>query len=164
MKTLLLIRHAHSDWGGLQLADHTRPLSKTGKDEALDTGLFIKKLSWQIDGLIHSDARRTTETALIIHTAIQRPATALVAEPSLYQSSPETIESIVMGLPDSWNVAGVVCHNPGISDFLRMLFPGNQVQSFSPACVAAIAIDTNHWSDFTNAPKRLLFFYRALVH
>ncbi len=163
MKTLLLIRHAHSDWGGLQLADHTRPLSKTGKDEALDAGLFIKKQSWQIDGLIYSDARRTTETALIIHTSIQRPATALVAEPSLYQSSPETIESIVMGFPDSWNIAGVVCHNPGISDFLRMLFPDNHVPSFSPGCIAAISIESERWLDFMTAPKSLLFFYQPTV-
>ncbi|MFM7709904.1 MAG: SixA phosphatase family protein [Ferruginibacter sp.] len=164
MKTLLLLRHAHSDWGGFQIDDHSRPLSKTGKDEALDTGLFIKKQSWQIDGLIHSDARRTTETALIIHTAIQRPATVLVAEPSLYQSSPETIETVVMSLPDSWSVAGIVCHNPGISDFMQLILPVNHVQSFSPACVAAIAIDTEHWLKFTNAPKRLLFFYHPLVH
>lgn len=164
MKTLLLIRHAHSDWGGFHFDDHDRPLSESGRQEALDSGLFLKKQPWKINGFIHSDARRTSETALIIHTAIQPLATALVAEARLYQSSPETIESIVMGFPDSWNVAGVVCHNPGISDFLQMLFPGYQVQSFSPACVAAITIDTDHWLEVTNAPKRLLFFYRPLVH
>jgi phosphohistidine phosphatase len=159
MKILLLIRHAHSDWGGFQITDHKRPLSKTGQQEALNSGLFLKNQSWNINGFIHSDARRTTETAAIIHSVIEQPAAVIIPEPRLYASSPETIESAVIALPDSWSVAGIICHNPGISDFLRSLFPGRSLQAFSPGSMAAISMDAKRWVEFPYAEKNLLFFH-----
>ena len=65
MKTLLLIRHAKSDWGDPGLDDIDRPLSERGKRDApaMAHRLLDKKI--KINGFISSPAKRATRTAKI---------------------------------------------------------------------------------------------------
>lgn len=41
MRTLLLLRHAKSDWSHPELADHDRPLNRRGKRNAERSGRFM---------------------------------------------------------------------------------------------------------------------------
>ena len=63
MKTLILVRHAKSDWGNPSLSDFDRPLNERGKRDApiMAKRLLDKKI--KIDQIIASPAKRAAKTA-----------------------------------------------------------------------------------------------------
>ena len=63
MKTLILVRHAKSDWGNPSLSDFDRPLNERGKRDApvMAKRLLDKKI--KIDQIIASPAKRAARTA-----------------------------------------------------------------------------------------------------
>ena len=65
MKSLLLVRHAKSDWGNLELDDFERPLNDRGKRDApaMAHRLLDKKV--KPDAFIASPAKRAAKTAKI---------------------------------------------------------------------------------------------------
>ena len=66
MKSLLIIRHAKSDWDNSSLNDFDRPLNKRGKRDAPEMAkrLLGKKIS--IDAFVSSPALRAFTTCKII--------------------------------------------------------------------------------------------------
>ncbi|MBK8311908.1 MAG: histidine phosphatase family protein [Chitinophagaceae bacterium] len=66
MKTLILVRHAKSDWGNPSLSDFDRPLNERGKRDApvMAKRLLDKKI--KIDQIIASPAKRQQEQLNIL--------------------------------------------------------------------------------------------------
>ena len=64
MKTLLLVRHAKSDWGDPALDDFDRPLNHRGKKDAPEMGQRLIEKKIPIDLFIASPAKRAAKTAI----------------------------------------------------------------------------------------------------
>jgi len=62
MKTIILIRHAKSDWNNANLEDFLRPLSKRWEKEIEFVSKVLKKLNLKTDLILCSSAKRTEET------------------------------------------------------------------------------------------------------
>ncbi len=62
-KTLLLIRHAKSDWGNLMLSDFERPLNNRGEINAPEMAKRLVKRELFPQQLISSPALRAITTA-----------------------------------------------------------------------------------------------------
>ncbi|MBO9627153.1 MAG: histidine phosphatase family protein [Microbacterium sp.] len=150
MKTLLLARHAKSDWGLPGLSDHDRPLNARGRRDA---PAMARRLVDEIalDHLVSSTAVRARSTAAEYAAAFRL---AVIEEPLLYAASARSILAMAAALPDDSEVAMLVGHNPGMSDAVSEL-TGAFVEM--PTCaVAECAVDVGSWAELIEGSGRLL--------
>ena len=64
MRTLLILRHAKSDWSS-SVDDRERPLAKRGRNAAQAIGRFLTRAGQAPDAVVVSPARRAAETAAL---------------------------------------------------------------------------------------------------
>lgn len=83
-KTLILVRHAKSDWGNPDLDDFDRPLNGRGKSDApvMAHRLLDKKV--KIDAFIASPAKRARKTAAIFAAAYKTDKDDIILRDELY--------------------------------------------------------------------------------
>jgi phosphohistidine phosphatase len=124
MKTVLLLRHAKSSWGDLNLADFERPLAKRGKKDAPRLGQVLATFELVPDLIVSSPAVRAKQTA------------ELVAETSGYQGSIEwhhgfygggsaDMISAMQRLPNKIGCVMLVGHNPTLEETVATLITGH---------------------------------------
>jgi phosphohistidine phosphatase len=84
LKTLLLVRHAKSDWNDASLSDFDRPLNERGKRDApaMAHRLLDKKIA--IDAFISSPAKRARKTASIFSKEYGKDKEELILIDELY--------------------------------------------------------------------------------
>ncbi|KAI6704185.1 hypothetical protein NL676_013321 [Syzygium grande] len=70
-RRLVLLRHAKSSWSDRSLRDHDRPLSKSGRDDAVKIAHKLHQLGWIPQLILLSDAVRTRETLQIMQERVQ---------------------------------------------------------------------------------------------
>lgn len=110
-KTLILIRHAKSDWDDPLLDDHDRPLNPRGHASAPRIGKWLSAQGVIPDTVLCSSALRTRETWNGIVTHLSTPPEATVVQ-SLYHASPDHILTKIQRA--SGDTVAVIGHNPGI--------------------------------------------------
>ncbi len=151
MKTLLLARHAKSDWGMPGLSDHDRPLNGRGRRDAPVLARRLVDDDLALDRIVSSTATRARSTAEEYAAAF---GLTLVEERLLYAASARSILAIAAALPEESTVAMLVGHNPGMSDAVAEL-TGQFVQM--PTCaVAECAVDVGSWAELIEGSGRLL--------
>jgi len=143
MTTLVLIRHAKSDWGSPSLDDHDRPLNARGMRDA---PVLARRLA---AALAASD---TVADALMSSTALRARTTAGFFGAAL-GLAPE-LDSELYGAPASKLLAAaagrgvdavvVVAHDPGMTVLAERLSDGGI--GHMPTCaVATFRWDTPDW-------------------
>lgn len=157
MKTLLLIRHAKSDWSTPSLGDADRPLNERGKRDAPDMAqrLLNKKIS--IDAFISSPAKRAKKTASIFAKTYDRDKDEIIFKEELYLATVDLFFDIVKQTPDDYKSIAVFSHNPGITDFANHL-TDTRIDNIPTCGIFAVSIDTKKWAKFEDAPRSFLFF------
>ncbi|MFD5214440.1 SixA phosphatase family protein [Microbacterium sp. NPDC058345] len=151
MKTLLLARHAKSDWGMSGLADHDRPLNGRGRRDAPEMARRLVDEEVALERIVSSSAARARSTADEYAAAFRLD---VVEEPLLYGATAQTILAIAAALPDECGVAMLVGHNPGMSASVGEL-TGEQTQ-LATCAVAEIAVDVGAWAELVEGTGRLL--------
>lgn len=151
MKTLLLARHAKSDWGVPNLADHDRPLNARGlRDAPAMAGRLVDE-GVLVDLVVSSTALRARTTAEEYAAAFELE---LVEEPGLYVASARSILLAASRLPDTSETAMLVGHNPGMSDAVAEL-TGDFVEL--PTCaVAECRVEVDSWAELSEGSGRLI--------
>ncbi|HLK00935.1 MAG TPA: histidine phosphatase family protein [Streptosporangiaceae bacterium] len=118
-KTLLLLRHAKSDWPE-DVPDHDRPLAKRGRRDAPRAGRWLHTHGYRPDVVICSTALRTRQTwDLVASNLGTSPAPTF--EPRAYAASAQTLLYLARELQPVTRVALVIAHNPGISELASIL-------------------------------------------
>lgn len=157
MKTLLLIRHAKSDWNDPLLKDFDRPLNERGKRDAPVMGKRLLEKEVKIDAFITSPAKRAKKTAELIAKEYDAKKEKIIFVDELYHAEPSTFFDVISKTDDDYKHIAVFAHNPGITEFANQL--ANVHVDNMPTCsIFAIKIDSKHWKDFTNAVKEFWFF------
>ena len=100
MKKLFLIRHAKSSWDDATLKDFDRPLNKRGEQNAPLMAKRLKTKQITPDIIYASPANRAKSTALIFD-ALLNPSSKIQWIPTLYESSKETIITLIKNTPKS---------------------------------------------------------------
>lgn len=116
--TLILTRHAKSDWGDPALDDFERPLNGRGRTSALKLGKWIIEQGHLPDIVLVSGARRTVETWGRMSEAMPETAT-MESVPALYMASADIILNVLRARNSP--VIMLIAHNPGIGDFARRI-------------------------------------------
>ena len=105
MKTLLVMRHAKSDWGTTSSRDHDRPLAERGVKAARRMGRFLAEADAVPELVVSSTAVRALKTAELAADAGEWSC-PIVADERLYGSDPESILEVI-GATDP----GIFCQN-----------------------------------------------------
>ena len=153
MKTLILVRHAKSDWPE-NTDDFDRPLAEKGHNDAVKMSNYLKEKDIQIQKFVSSPALRALTTCEIFNNTYQLPVTT---EQKLYHPYESDFESVIYDLDNEVESVAMFSHNNGISNFANMI--GDGILSFPTCGVAGFEVDCDSWTDFDGANKKLVFFY-----
>lgn len=143
-KTLVLMRHAKSDWNDATLSDHDRPLNRRGIRDAPLMGRWLAEVG-DVPGLILcSSAVRTRETAAALKE-VWRGQSEQNTINDLYLSPPSTIVETISQHSGDHETVMVIAHNPGISQLVSML-SGESIE-MATAAVAVFRLRLDRWSE-----------------
>ncbi|MDG3041685.1 SixA phosphatase family protein [Roseicyclus marinus] len=116
--TLILTRHAKSDWDDPELRDHDRPLNPRGQGDAPKVGAWLRDKGHVPGQAMVSSALRAQETWDGIAPELGQ-AVAMSTEPKLYHAEAETILSHLRRAEAP--VVMIIGHNPGIGEFAHRI-------------------------------------------
>jgi phosphohistidine phosphatase len=151
MKTLLLMRHAKSDWDADFESDHDRPLSERGLRNARLMGRVLEEEGLVPDLIISSTAMRARKTAeLAIEAGGWRSEIRL--DRSLYDEGPQGVLAVGASAPDVDGLM-LVGHQPTWSMLVSAL-TGERAE-MRTAAVAVIELDIKSWADLPDASGTL---------
>lgn len=153
MKTLLLVRHAKSDWPE-EMDDFDRPLTELGRTNAPRMAEFLKFKNIDIDCFVTSPAVRARETCELFSTIYN---SSFTTKEKLYRPSEDNFLSVIFDTKDAIDSLALFSHNNGISNFANSLT--DEIVNLPTSGVVGYEIDCDKWSDFETAKKRFLFFY-----
>lgn len=113
-RTLILLRHAKSDWSGPE-PDIRRPLAARGRRQAPDAGRWLDVNVGRIDLAVVSPATRAQQTwELAAAELLTTPPT--VVDDRVYAASQRELLAVVQELPSDADTVVLVGHNPGLED------------------------------------------------
>lgn len=153
MKTLILGRHAKSDWS-LALPDIERPLNKRGRKDAPRMGKAISSLGVTADLIWTSPAVRAQTTAEAIAKEIGYKLDLLI-DSRIYLASPETLISVLRETPSEAENIMLFGHNPGLELLSAMLLGISGGVHFPTGAVMSIEFPFQNWVDISPASGRL---------
>jgi phosphohistidine phosphatase len=157
VKTLLLIRHAKSDWADSSLSDFDRPLNQRGRNDApvMAHRLLDKKV--KIDSFISSPAKRARKTATIFAETYKRKKEEIVFNDELYGAEEDVFFKVITQADNKLDNLAIFSHNPGITEFANLLTDA-RIDNLPTCGIFAVQVDCKKWSDFKNAKKEFWFF------
>jgi len=157
LKTVLLIRHAKSDWNDPALKDFDRPLNERGKRDAplMAHRLIDKKV--KIDCFIASPAKRARKTAELFVKEYDKKKEDILLVDNLYLAEPSFFLEVINKAGDENKCLAIFSHNPGITDFANSL-ADVRIDDIPTCGVFAIRADIKHWKDFALSGNEFWFF------
>ena len=150
-RTLILLRHAKSDWSGPE-ADVDRPLAKRGLRQAPRAGRWLARSFDSIDLAVLSPATRAQSTWELASAELDNRPPILTDERA-YAASAGKLLDVVRSLPDDAETVILVGHNPGMEDLVSLL-TGERV-SMPTSALAVIGLDGS-WSTAGQSAATLL--------
>jgi len=157
LKSLLLIRHAKSDWGDLTLKDFDRPLNDRGKRDApvMAHRLLDKKI--KIDAFISSPAKRAKKTAELFASQYKRDKKDIIFFDKLYLADTEAFFDVISQTDDDYSTIAVFSHNEGITTFANQL-SDVRIDDMPTCSIFGVKMQLKKWKDFREAEKEFWFF------
>ena len=142
--TLILTRHAKSDWVEGQ-SDHDRPLTARGRTDALALGRHLAAQGPTPALTLCSTAQRTQETAELITGALPEHPQRLLAD--LYHAGPLAMLTALRQADAP--VVLMVGHNPGIASFAGKLLARHhddpRFDSYPSGATTIITFENANW-------------------
>lgn len=158
MRELTLIRHAKSDWGNEYLKDIDRHLNERGYEDAYILSDWYFNNHGSPDFILSSPATRALNTALIFARSLNFDMKNFVLEETIYESTEQTLLSILKNQSDSKNSIMLFGHNPGVTNFFNNL--SNEI-SFDniPTCgIVSLKFDSKSWKNISAENSKLKFY------
>lgn len=157
MKTLILVRHAKSDWSSEGLSDFDRPLNERGKRDAPVMAKRLRDKNIPVDLFVASPAKRAAKTARIFAEAYGVAKKDILFKEELYLPAASVFYQVIEHLSDQHSHVAVFSHNNGITDFANEL-TNARIDDIPTCGIFAINIHCDHWKDFREAKKEFWFF------
>ena len=144
MKTLILLRHAKSDWGSSFERDHDRPLNRRGERAANTVGRFLAAASEIPAAVVTSSAVRARTTVELAAKAGDWRCPVEVTE-TLYEASSEAVLEVLRGRPDAQESVLFAGHEPTWSRLVEQ-FTGGRARVVT-ATMVRIDFPVSHWRE-----------------
>ncbi len=157
MKTLVLVRHAKSDWNDPFLSDFERTLNKRGIADAPLMAIRFTEKSINPDLIISSPAVRAITTCKYFADELNYDEDKIQLVQDIYDASAGGVLNIIGDTDDSVNTLMLFGHNPAISNLSSYLTSMNFGEV--PTCaVVCIEFSFKHWKDIHKNTGILKFF------
>lgn len=157
MKTLILVRHAKSDWNDPMLSDFERTLNPRGMQDAPEMAKRFVERGIRPELIITSPAVRALTTCQIFAKTIGYSENQIQMNQGIYDAGAREVMEIVSQIDESINTAMLFGHNPAISNLATYLssIHFGEVPTCSVIC---IEFQTNKWGDILKKTGKLNFF------
>ena len=153
MKTLLLLRHAKSDWEHSDIeSDYERPLASRGVKAAKKMAELIEEQDLIPELIISSPAKRALTTAKLIETQIGD--VEVEENEDIYDADLNTLLNVVHSLPDDIDRIMLVGHNPGFEDLTNAL-SGREDTVLKTCNMAILNSRLGSWAEATEGSFEL---------
>ncbi len=145
MKTVILFRHAKSDWNAPSGADHDRPLAERGRRAADQMGRFLAARGEVPELAISSTALRARDT---LERAVRAGEWECRVEllGDLYLPSPYRLLHVLGQQPEPVSSVMLVGHQPAWSEALSLLVGGGEFR-FPTAAMARVDVEVSRWDE-----------------
>lgn len=153
MKTLVLCRHAKSDWP-LDVDDINRPLKPRGVNDATKLGKLLKAHDFMPDLIVSSPARRALTTAQLIANELGYE-TDIEIETSVYFGGLADLIAVIERLPQTADTVMIFGHNPTMEQAVRYFQKSQQVFEMPTSGMACFENYTIDWGQFISSSCRL---------
>jgi phosphohistidine phosphatase len=153
MRTLLLLRHAKSDWDAGAGEDFDRPLAKRGKKAAAEVGRFLRRAGAVPGEVLTSSAVRARTTVEVAAEAGGWDCPVRETR-SLYEADPEDVVEEIRSLGSRAEVLLVAGHEPAWSSLLALLVGGGTFH-LPTAALACVEFDADSWETLEPGRGRL---------
>ncbi|OSP55164.1 histidine phosphatase family protein [Pseudoruegeria sp. SK021] len=158
-RRLVLLRHAKSSWGDLDLKDHDRPLNARGRASCEAIGGWLAAQGHLPDQVLCSSAVRTRETWNRI-AGLLPSGPQVQMEDRLYLANPETLADCLSRC--TGQTVALLAHNPGIGEFAQQLVATPPAHpGFAPYPTLATLVVTfpiDDWSDLALGSGQVVDF------
>ncbi len=163
-KQLFLLRHGDSLPANINkgINDFERILSPEGIEECQIIGKFLQDKQQNIDYILASNAKRTTQTAENIKNYF--PKSQLETTHKLYNASANEILDLISTIDNKINNLMIVCHNPGISNLATLLLENNSKENnksfvnFSTCGLTLFKVSITDWVNIMEENLELVFY------
>jgi phosphohistidine phosphatase len=164
MKQLLLLRHAKSSWGDMNLADHDRPLNKRGKQDAPRMGDLLRYEDIVPDLIVSSTAKRARTTAQIVADAAGYEGEVVLTR-DLYHADASNYLEVARDFGADNQCIMLVGHNPGLENLVDDL--AGSYERMPTAALAFFLLKLDAWADLdedVDATLQAVWIPKALPH
>jgi len=153
MKTLVLCRHAKSDWP-LEVDDINRPLKSRGITDANTLGKLLKSHDFAPDLIVSSPAHRAHTTAQLIAEQVGYQPDIEI-ETSVYYGGLADLISVIENLPKEADTVMIFGHNPTMEQAVRYFQKSQQIFEMPTSGMACFENHTDNWVSFIGTSCRL---------
>lgn len=144
-KTLILIRHAKSDWSNSGEKDFDRSLNQRGHMDAPRMGGKLHEMGLMPDLIVSSPALRTTLTTEYICEQIGYPLENVDFQEDIYEASVRTLLKVVNELNDTYKTVIIIGHNPGFS-YLTEYLTGKEIGNVPTCGIVELEFELDKWA------------------
>jgi len=156
MKTLLVMRHAKSDYPAHIDSDFARPLNGRGQSDLPRVASLLSQYGPLPERILSSSALRARQTAEGIAGYIGLAPEQLELDEALYLAPPDTVLDRIGQLPARAETILLIAHNPGLEELIYLL--SGTRSELPTAGIAAIACHAASWSEIQPGRGHLLYF------
>ena len=157
MKTLVLVRHAKSDWDNPDLQDIDRPLNLRGIKGSEVMAEAISKKGPKADLIISSPALRARTTANKFAEKQNYAFEEIKIESDIYFGSWRNVLLIIRDIEDKNQTVYLFGHNPTISNLCHNI--AFNFNDMFPTCgVVCLDFEIDSWIDIESVRGKVRYF------
>jgi phosphohistidine phosphatase len=153
MKTLVLCRHAKSDWP-LHVQDIDPPLKERGEKDAKRLGKLLSKHGFTPDFICSSPANRAQSTAEIIKKQLAYKGNIRI-DRSIYFQGEQRLLEFIAALDESHNTVMIFGHNPTMENMVSYLTGMRTSYEMPTAGMACFESYSDTWEQFAEHTPHL---------
>lgn len=154
-RTLVLMRHAKSDWSGDE-PDLERPIAQRGRRQAAEAGQWLEAHLPDLDFVVTSPAERARATWEVAGASCRhRPI--VDTDERIYTMEHGDLLAVLRDIDDDISSALLVGHNPGLDELVTRL-SGERVDMVTSSL--AVMSFPGAWRDLGNGACQLEAFGR----
>ena len=155
MKSIILFRHAKSDWDATYSSDHQRPINQRGIRASKVMGSYLAKINEIPDLIISSSALRAIQT---LENAISAGnwESKINIEREVYHASVSTLIDLIKRTKNIYSNICIIGHEPTFSYFIKSI-TDESIFKFPTATMAKVVLKVESWNKIDEKLSKLLW-------
>ena len=144
MKSLILLRHAKSDWNTDFQRDHERPINDRGVRASKTVGRFLARAG-EVPALVVTSSAVRARTTVELAAQAGEWQTSIEVTGALYEASDEAVLEVIHGLSEDSEGVLLAGHEPTWSSMVQRL-TGARAKVVT-ATMVRIDLGVSRWQD-----------------